>query len=124
MNTHTAEVVTESALHVIARGVGQRLAATLKGTKVSLQFGTRLRIRRLFLDQDSLARCHVFAGRAGSLDDRPTNLAATACRVRRRQAHHMVGDAVRFILKWIVGVSDNELCLERAADWRCSGRYL
>jgi hypothetical protein len=34
----------------------------------------------------------------------------------------MVGDAVRFMLKWIVGVSDNELCLEGAADWRCSGR--
>jgi hypothetical protein len=62
MNTDTAEVVTESALHVIARGGGQRIAPTLQGTDARLQFGTRLRLsrtRKLCLHQDPVARCRV-----------------------------------------------------------------
>ena len=37
-------------------------------------------------------------------------------------AHHVVGDAVRLILKRIIDLSDNELCLYCAWEWRCRER--
>src|SRR4051794_5108395 len=42
--------------------------------------------------------------------------------LRVRPAHHLVGDSVRLVLKRIVELSDNEICLYGAWESRCSER--
>src|SRR5262245_12351668 len=115
---YITEVHAKSGLHIGTHGLRQRTAASFALTKLDFDIGFSLKAvgecglpLKLFL----LLAGDTFAADLRSRRGR-SNL-------RRRHAHHMIGDAVRLMLQRIIDSAHLEFSLDWTGEaWHRSGR--